>query len=43
VSKVDFEKMEMITRTIYKIGLEVAARKTKVTVDNPFSSWGKGK
>jgi len=43
VSKVDFEKMEMITRTIYEIGLEVAARKTKVTVDNPFSSWGKGK
>jgi hypothetical protein len=43
VGKIDFSKMEIVTRTIYAIGLEVADRKTRVTVDNPFSSWGKSK
>lgn len=43
VEKIDFKKMEMLTRTIYEIGLTVANRKTKLIVDNPFSSWGKSK
>jgi Zn-dependent M28 family amino/carboxypeptidase len=43
VEKIDFKKMEMITRTIYEIGLTVANRKTRLVVDNPFSSWGKSK
>jgi hypothetical protein len=43
VEKIDFKKMEMITRTVYSIGLEIADRKTRVTVDNPFSSWNKSK
>lgn len=40
VEKLDFSKMELVTRTMYEIGLEVANRKTRPVVDNPFSSWG---
>ncbi len=43
VDKIDFEKMKMATRSIYEIGLEIAGRKTRVAVDNPFTTWGKGK
>jgi hypothetical protein len=43
VGKIDFQKMEMVTRTMYEIGLTVANRKTRLVVDNPFSSWGKSK
>ncbi|MBE3087143.1 MAG: M28 family peptidase [Bacteroidetes bacterium] len=43
VEKIDFKKMEMITRTMFEIGLTVANRKTRLIVDNPFSSWGKSK
>jgi hypothetical protein len=39
VEKLDFSKMELVTRTMYEIGLEVANRKTRPVVDNPFSSW----
>jgi hypothetical protein len=41
--KIDFNKMELITRTMYEIGLTVANRKTRLIVDNPFSSWEKSK
>ena len=40
VGKLDFNKMELITRTMYEIGSEVANRKTRLVVDNPFSTWG---
>lgn len=43
VEKLDFNKMELITRTMYEIGMTVANRKTRLKVDNPFSSWGKTK
>lgn len=39
VEKIDFEKMELITRMIYEIGLNVSNRKTRLVVDNPFSNW----
>ena len=39
VEKIDFKKMELITETIFRIGLTVANRKTKLVVDNPFSKW----
>jgi hypothetical protein len=41
--KLDFKKMELITRTIYQIGFEVANRKNRLIIDNPFSLWGKSK
>jgi hypothetical protein len=41
--KIDFNKMELITRTMYEIGFTVANRKERIVVDNPFSSWGKSK
>jgi hypothetical protein len=41
--KLDYNKMELVTRTMYGIGLTVANKKTKLTVDNPFSSWAKSK
>jgi hypothetical protein len=41
--KIDFKKMELVTRTMYEIGLTVANKKTRLVVDNPFSSWGKSK
>jgi hypothetical protein len=43
IEKIDFKKMEMVTRTMFEIGLTVANRKTRLIVDNPFSSWGKSK
>jgi len=43
IEKIDFEKMEMVTRTMYEIGLTIANRKSRIIVDNPFSSWGKNK
>jgi hypothetical protein len=43
VSKLDFSKMELVTRTMFDIGLTVANKKTRIVVDNPFSSWGKSK
>lgn len=39
VGKIDFNKMEMVTRLMYKIGYTVANRKTRIVVDNPFSKW----
>jgi hypothetical protein len=41
VEKLDFKKMELITRTIFEIGFKVANLKPGLRVDNPFSSWGK--
>ena len=43
VAKIDFKKMELVTRTMYEIGLTIANKKTRLVVDNPFSSWGKSK
>jgi hypothetical protein len=43
IEKIDFRKMELITRTMYDIGLTVANKKTRIVVDNPYSSWGKNK
>jgi hypothetical protein len=41
VGEIDFQKMELVTRTMYSIGLELANRKARIVVDNPYSSWGK--
>jgi hypothetical protein len=43
VNKIDFNKMELITRTVFQIGLTIANRETRLIVDNPFSKWGKNK
>ena len=43
VEKIDFKKMELVTRTMYEIGFAVANKKTRLVVDNPFSTWGKNK
>jgi hypothetical protein len=37
--KIDFSKMELITRTMYEIGYNVANRRNRIVVDNPFSKW----
>jgi hypothetical protein len=37
--KIDFKKMETITRMIYDIGYTVANRKPRIVVDNPYSKW----
>lgn len=39
VEKIDFKKMELVTRTMYQVGYTVANRKTRIIVDNPFSKW----
>jgi hypothetical protein len=39
VDKIDFNKMELVTKTMYQIGYNVANRKTRIIVDNPFSKW----
>lgn len=39
IDKIDFNKMEEVTRTMFRIGYAVANRKTRIVVDNPFSKW----
>jgi hypothetical protein len=39
VEKLDFDKMELISRTIFELGYAIANRKTRLVVDYPFSSW----
>jgi len=39
VTKIDFEKMELITKMVYEIGYTISNRKTRLVVDNPFSKW----
>jgi len=39
VEKIDFNKMELIIRTIFEIGYKVANSKIRLAVDNPFSKW----
>lgn len=41
IEKIDFSKMELITRAVFRIGMTVADRKDRIVVDNPYSSWGK--
>jgi hypothetical protein len=39
IEKIDFKKMELITKTMYEIGYQVANKKVRIIVDNPFSKW----
>jgi hypothetical protein len=39
VEKIDFKKMELITKSVYEIGYQVANKKSRIVVDNPFSKW----
>jgi len=39
IEKIDFVKMEQIAKMVYEIGLNVSNRKTRITVDNPYSKW----
>lgn len=39
IDKVDFEKMQLITQTIYQIGKKLVNQKHRIVVDNPMSSW----
>ncbi len=39
VEKIDFKKLELVTKTMYQIGFNLANRKTRIVVDNPFSKW----
>lgn len=43
IEKLDFDKMEMTTKIMYEIGLNIAGRKNRLSVDNPFSSWRNNK
>lgn len=39
LEKIDFNKIELVSRAMYQIGFSVANRKTRIVVDNPFSKW----
>ncbi len=39
VDKIDFDKMEQITKMVYDIGFSIASRKTRLVIDNPYSKW----
>ncbi len=39
VEKIDFEKIELITKMVYEIGYTISNRKKRLVVDNPFSKW----
>lgn len=38
-SKIDFSKLELVSRAVYEIGYMVANRKERLVIDNPFSKW----
>lgn len=37
--KIDYSKMELVTRTMFDIGVQLASRKNRIIVDNPYSGW----
>ena len=39
LEKINYKNLELITRTMYEIGYQVANRKARIVVDNPFSKW----
>jgi hypothetical protein len=39
LDKISFTNLQLITRTMYEIGYQVANRKARIVVDNPFSKW----
>jgi hypothetical protein len=39
LDKISFSNMELITKAMFRIGYDVANRKARITVDNPFSKW----
>lgn len=39
IEKINFRNMELITKTMFEIGFQVANKKTRIVVDNPFSKW----
>ncbi len=39
IEKIDFRKMERITKTMYNIGYRLANQKNRILTDNPFSNW----
>ena len=41
IEKLNFRKMELITKTMYEIGFTIANKKQRLTVDNPYSTWEK--
>ncbi len=41
IGKINFEKLALVTKAMYEIGLTIANRKTRLIVDNPYSKWQK--
>lgn len=39
IDKINYAKMERIAKAVYDIGFNVANRKTRLTVNNPYSKW----
>jgi len=39
VDKIEFDKMEEIVKTTYRIGYTIANKPDRLNVDNPFSEW----
>jgi hypothetical protein len=38
-AKLDYEKMELVTKSVFEIGWEIANKRQRLVVDNPFSKW----
>jgi hypothetical protein len=39
LENIDYTKMELVSRTMYQIGYNIANSKTRIVVDNPYSKW----
>jgi len=39
LGKIDYPKMALISNAVYQIGYNVANRKARIVVDNPYSKW----
>ena len=39
--KIDFDKLYAVTKLVFILGYEIANRPQRISVDNPYSSWGR--
>jgi hypothetical protein len=43
LEKIEFGKMELVSRTMFEIGLQLASNKERLVVDSPYSERNKPK
>ena len=39
IGKIDFGKLELITKDVFRIGYTLANKRKRIEVNNPYSNW----